>query len=268
MDIRYFQYPTAKILYFFHIARKKSKENSLSPANVFCHRKKEETRKIVTGLQHSTDAASGSVFVAAGLEPIDKLREVVEGAEARLEGLFGHGADFEIADEGGAVELAKQGFESDIDTDQTVIVVGVVLFGAVVGRQVGHGDTEADYVGFFLAFQLHEGHLGRVETIFVENDFESLALRLLEGDELPPVDVGSVVGELDDVAEEVEIALGTDDHGASLRGLFADFVGEAGAVAVELVLHLVEELLTLGVADIVHHGELLAIGEEPVPKLS
>lgn len=207
-----------------------------------------------------------SLIIAGALEPVDEFGEVVEGAEACLEGFFGHGADVDVADEGGAVEFAQEGFDGDIYAYQEVVVVGVVGTRGVVLRQVGQGDAEADDVGFFVAFELSESHFGGLETVFVKDNFEIFALGLLEGDELPPVDVGGIVGECDDIAEEVEIAFGAEGEGAALGGLFADFEGEAFTIGVELLLHLVEELLLLVVGEVVEHGEALAVGEEPGPE--
>ncbi len=134
-------------------------------------------------------------------------------------------------------------------------------------RKVGQCHTQADDVGFLLAFELLESHLGGFKSVTVEYHLEGFAFGLFEGDELPPVDIGCVVDQLNHIAEEVEIALGTKGEGAALGRLVAHLENEVGAVLVELMLHLVEEELALGRVQVVHHGQFLAVRDKPIPKL-
>ena len=120
-------------------------------------------------------------LVAFGFEPVDEGGEVVEGAEAFLERFGGDGAGVEVAYEGGAVKLADESLEGDVDADELVIIV---LDG------VRESDADTEDVRFLFAFQLHEIHLLGLEMVFVESNLEVSALGLLEGDELPPVEVG------------------------------------------------------------------------------
>ena len=193
-------------------------------------------------LDNENKTVSGAVlfFFAGAFEPFDEFGQVVEGAESGFERLFGHGAEFDVTDEGGAVEFADECFDGDIDTNEEVIVVLGVGVGAETVVDIWEGYAQTYDVGFFLVLELHEGHLGCFEFVFVKEDFEGFAFGLSEGDYFPPVDIGGVVGEFDYVAEEVEVAFGTDGEGTALGGLFADFEGQAVAIGSELVLHFVE----------------------------
>ena len=206
------------------------------------------------------------VLVDFALEPFDEFGEVVEGAEAGLEGLFGHGADVDIADEGGAVELAEEGLKGDVDAHEEVVALGVVGMGDVACRQVGEGHTETYDVGLLVVFELHEGHFGCLETVAVEKYAQVLAFGLAEGDEFPPVDVGGIVDKFNDVAEEVEVAFGADGECAAVGSLLADLAGEAGAVFSEVLLQLVEESVAACLVEVVEHGEGFTVGREPLPE--
>ena len=81
--------------------------------------------------------------------------------EAALEGFGREGYGFDVAEEGGAVELAEERFEGDVDADLEVFVLV---------RPVD-GDAQAQHVGLFLAFELLEVHLAGVEEVAVEADF-------------------------------------------------------------------------------------------------
>ena len=118
------------------------------------------------------------VFVAGVFEPFDEFGQVVEGAEACFEGFVGHGAEFDVADESGAVEFADEGFDSGIDTNEEVFLVGGGLVGVDVGGDVGECYAESYDVGFFFVFELQECHFGCFETVFFEDDFEPFALGL------------------------------------------------------------------------------------------
>lgn len=197
------------------------------------------------------------LLVAFCLEPVDEFGEVVEGLEAGFERFVGHGDGLHVADESGAVELAEEGFEGDIDADLEVLVLPLTVL---------DGDAEAQHIGFFLAFKLLEVHLAGIEEKIVEAHLEFGAHGLLEGDKLPPVEVGSVVDELDDIAEEVSVALGGESEGATVGGGVANLVGETVAVFGELVLQGVAELLPLLVLEVAHGNQLLVVVHKPLPE--
>ena len=198
-----------------------------------------------------------TLFVALFLEPLDELGEIVKRSEALFERLVGDGAGVEIADEGGAIELAYHGFEGDVDAHQLVVIVL---------DRIGQGNTDAQDVGFLLTLKLHKIERLGLEAVLVESYLEVGALGLLESHELPPVEVGRIVGQLDDIAKEVEVALGREGQGAARRRGLANFVAEAFAVGVERLLKVVEKEVLLLVVQIVEHRKTLVIVAEPLPE--
>ena len=128
------------------------------------------------------------------LEPFNKFGQVVEGTESGFERPFRHGTQFQIPDDCGAVEFADQCFDCDVYAYQQVIVLQLVAPGADTTGQVGQGDAKTYDFGFFFVLQLHEGHFGSLESVAVEQHFEVLAFGLMERDDLPPIDIGCIVG--------------------------------------------------------------------------